>query len=339
MKMLRLLLVTVLWATLTGAVANSHALEPGYLEIEDLGEGFHRVFWRKPSVKQAPMDIHAHLPDSCSISTPPPPRFDGMAWVASWNTLCVGGLAGQTITIDGLSKTSTDVLMRYQTEVGQDATVRLTAQTSSFVVPEKTTMMQVMQSYLVLGVEHILEGFDHLLFVFAMLLLIRDKWRLVGAVTAFTVAHSITLVAASLGWLSLPSKPVEAVIALSIVFLAVELCKHNANQRRLSERWPWIVSFSFGLLHGYGFAGALSEIGLPQDDLAQALLGFNLGVEVGQLLFVFAVLVLWSIFSRLQLAGRYSGQQRGFISTTVFGYAIGGVSAYWVVERIAGFVL
>ncbi|KAE9628895.1 HupE/UreJ family protein [Parasedimentitalea maritima] len=339
MNLLRLLLVAILSTLLTGQIAQSHALEPGYLEIEELGNDLQRVFWRKPAVNQAPMDIHVRLPERCTNPTAPTPRFDGLAWVASWNTQCPGGLAGQIITIDGLSKTSTDVLVRYQSGDGQDATIRLTANTPSFVVPEKTTTLQVLWGYIGLGVEHILEGYDHLLFVFAMLLLIRDKWRLFGAVTAFTLAHSLTLAAVSLGWLSLPSRPVEAVIALSIVFLAVELCKHKPDQPRLSERWPWIVSFSFGLLHGFGFAGALTEIGLPTNDLSVALLGFNIGVEIGQLLFIFATLTVWYALSQLRLASRYSSQDRGRQSTLRFGYGIGAVSTFWVVERIAGFAL
>lgn len=333
------LLALTLWAMLAGQVAHAHALEPGYLEIEDLGDDVLRVFWRKPAVKQAPMDIHARLPEICSVLTPPPPRFDGLAWVVSWNTVCPGGLSGQVITIDGLSKTNTDVLVRYSSQTDARVVVRLTAKSPSFVVPETLSTLQVLHGYIVLGVEHILEGFDHLLFVFALLLLIRDKWKLFGAITAFTVAHSATLALASLGWITLPSQPVEAIIALSIVFLAVELCKHSPSKPRLSERWPWVVSFSFGLLHGFGFAGALIEIGLPKGDLAVALLGFNLGVEIGQLLFVFAVLAVWFGLARLRLTQGYASPRRGVMSTLGFGYLIGAIAVYWVVERMSQFVL
>ena len=159
-------------------------------------------------------------------------------------------------------------------------------QNQHFIVPEKETPAQIAWTYLVLGVEHILGGIDHLLFVLALLLLVKNKWLLLKTITAFTIAHSITLASAVLGFVQVPSAPVEAVIALSILFLASELAHGRHGKERLTERYPWVVAFTFGLLHGFGFAGALSAVGLPQNEIPLALFQFNVGVEIGQLMFV-----------------------------------------------------
>ncbi len=182
-------------------------------------------------------------------------------------------------------------LARIEYRDGSVEIARLTPEKPAFVAAGTQTIGEVAQTYFRLGVDHILSGLDHLLFVFALILLIHDRWMLVKTITAFTVAHSITLAGASLGYFSLPQKPVEATIALSIAFVASELIKMKPGERRLSEASPWIVAFTFGLLHGFGFAGALKEIGLPQSDVGLALLTFNLGVEAGQLMFLAAVLV------------------------------------------------
>lgn len=317
--------------------AQAHALQPGYLDLGLIGGETWRVFWRKPDVQGRPMNIRARLPENCDEQYPPEPRFDGGGWVAHWIANCPGGLAGGEIAIEGLDRTQTDVLVRYEPIEADNRTMRLTPGAFSFEVPVDPGSLTVVASYFGLGVEHILEGIDHLLFVFALLLLIRDRWRLVGAVTAFTVAHSITLAAAVFGWLVVPGPPVEAVIALSIVFLAVEVLKSRPEKQRLSERWPWVVSFSFGLLHGLGFAGALLEIGLPQTDIPLALLGFNLGVEAGQLLFIFAVLFAGWCVSRLlpSIWRRLAGAGKPGIA--VMSYAIGGIAGFWFIERVVGF--
>ncbi len=317
----------------TPADLRAHALDPGYLEITELSPETYRVFWRKPDVQQKPMAIEARLPEICEVSAPPAPRFDGAAWISEWTTRCPSGLAGTTIEVPGLEDTRTDVLLRVDLLDSPASTTRLVPEQITFVVPEDTTGLSVLRTYITLGVEHILEGFDHLLFVFALLFLIRDFWRLLGAITAFTAAHSITLALASLGLIHVPAPPVEAVIALSIVFLAVEIAKRTDDAPRLSERAPWVVSFSFGLLHGLGFAGALSDIGLPEGDIFVALLGFNLGVEIGQILFVAAVLVIGWTLKFIVPVGKSSLQ----VMNTAVSYFVGAVSAFWLVERVIGF--
>ncbi len=330
-----ILCLPLLWAAVPRAGA--HALQPGYLDLQLLGQDNWRVFWRKPTVQGKPMAIHARLPENCNVRRPPEPHFDGSAWVSQWIASCSGGIAGGEILIEGLSETRTDVLVRYETSEDESQTARLTPSEPAFTVPEDSGALAVLASYFLLGVEHILDGFDHLLFVFALLLLIRDRWRLVGAVTAFTIAHSLTLAAATLGWLAVPGPPVEAAIALSIMFLAVEILKHEDGKARLSERWPWVVSFSFGLLHGLGFAGALLDIGLPRQDVPLALLGFNLGVEAGQLLFIAAVLVAGWCLTHFRPSRSRWLRTSGGPGTATMCYAIGGISSYWFIERVAGF--
>ena len=196
------------------------------------------------------------------------------------------GLAGQTMAIDGIAGGVTDVIVRIERMDGTSQVEHLLPQRPEFVIQGTTGNWQVAGSYLVLGIEHILGGIDHLLFVLALLLIVRGARRIILTITAFTVAHSITLVAATLGWVTVPGPPVEAIIALSIVFVAAEAVHGLQGRPGLTARAAWVVAFSFGLLHGFGFAGALAEVGLPQKAIPVALLMFNVGVEIGQLLFV-----------------------------------------------------
>lgn len=318
-----------------------HALEPGYLEIEPLVEGEWRITWRRPQVGGRPMGIDVQLPAGCNPRRGPLPRFDGRAFVAGWITQCRTPIWDGQVLIDGLDKTATDVLVRYTPEPGASAqTLRLTPNQTSVVLPAIPTSWSVLTSYFALGVDHILGGVDHLLFVFALMLLIRNWRLLIAAITAFTVAHSITLAAAALGWISLPMPPVEAAIALSIVFLATECLKQGDGPPTLTQTSPWIVAFAFGLLHGMGFASALREIGLPEGDIPLALVAFNLGVEAGQVLFV-AVLLAAGASLRL-FASRFLQRQmmiRGAPGITFVAYAIGSVAAFWTIERVATFLV
>jgi hydrogenase/urease accessory protein HupE len=334
---LRALWLACIW--LAGAPAGyAHALEPGYLEISPISGATYRVFWRIPDVSGRPMPIEARLPESCTERLPPSPRHDGTAWIAPWTSDCPGGLRGAEISIIGLENTRTDVLVRYELEEGQIRTERLTPARPAFKVAEDPGAFSVLGTYVPLGVKHILEGFDHLLFVFALLLLIPDRWRLFGAITAFTVAHSITMAVATLGLVTLPGPPVEAVIALSIMFVASELVLRRDGAPRLSERNPWIVSFSFGLLHGFGFAGALKEIGLPDTDIPLALLSFNLGVELGQLVFVSVVLAIGLALAFVAPKLRRLLISPGTRTSVTTAYGIGGIAAFWFVERVTGFL-
>lgn len=327
-----LLLTVVL--VLSGKTGNAHALDPGYLDLRQLASGTWQVLWRIPDVNGQPMRIDAVLPGHCTPARGPQPVSDNVAWISTWIAECDEEIAGQTIAIEGLETQRNDVLFHIQPLGEEPLTLRLTPESPTLTIPDRPTTFSVFVSYFQLGLEHILGGWDHLLFVFAVFVLVRDTRRLIAAVTAFTVAHSITLALATLGVLKVPAGPVEAVIALSIVFLALEILEHEEGRLRLSEQFPWIVCFCFGLLHGLGFAGALTEIGLPSQEIPAALLAFNVGVEVGQLAFIAvlsAAILLW------RLIPWSAGPTIHALVRPVTGYAIGCVSIYWLVERINGF--
>jgi hydrogenase/urease accessory protein HupE len=199
------------------------------------------------------------------------------------------------------------------------------------VIPERAGKLQVAGDYWLMGTIHILEGADHLLFVFALLLIVTGLMSLFKAITAFTVAHSITLGLATLGMIHLPPAPTEAIIALSIVFLAGEIIHKRQGRMGITERWPWVIAFVFGLFHGLGFAGALSEIGLPQHEVPLALLMFNVGVETGQLLFIAVVVSVIALLKRLPVALPQA-------SWRLVPYGIGSVAAYWTIDRVVSFV-
>jgi len=261
------------------------------------------------------------------------------AFIERWTVQRPGGLAGATIHIAGLSATATDVLMRLERLDGTTQVTRLTPSTPSFVVESAPRALEVAATYLTLGLEHILLGIDHLLFVLALLILVKGTGRLIATVTAFTVAHSLTLAGATLGFVHVPGPPVEAAIALSIVFVAAEIIRSSEGKSGLTERFPWVVAFTFGLLHGLGFAGALSEVGLPQSAIPVALLFFNVGVEIGQLLFIAAVFGATALavcaVRRFGLAALNPRLSTGL--GLLPSYAIGSVATFWVIQRLAAF--
>ena len=266
---------------------------------------------------------------------PPQAAFGNGAYIERRTISRNGGLAGQTVTIEGLSATSTDVLVRIESLGGAVQTERLAPTRIAFVVQATPGAGEVAVTYLRLGVEHILFGFDHLLFVLALIILVGDWRRVALTVTAFTVAHSITLAAATLGFVRVPEPPVEAAIALSIVLVAVEIVNARRGTPSLTARLPWLVAFAFGLLHGFGFAGALAEVGLPHHAIPIALLFFNLGVEIGQLAFVAVVLVAGFAFRRAIAFRLEPASLQRVVNrlNVIAAYAIGTVAAYWLIER------
>ncbi|MGR3616932.1 MAG: HupE/UreJ family protein [Paracoccaceae bacterium] len=322
----------------SGTGAQAHALDPGYLEIRPDPAGQWRITWRIPQIKGSPMAIEAVLPEGCEPRRPPPAQFDGNAFVTGWLASCEKGMTASPVLIEGLEKTQTDVLIRFVPEPGASATsIRVTADAPSAILPAVPSGWMVLTSYFTLGLDHIAGGVDHLLFVLALLLLVPSLRQLILAITSFTVAHSITLAASTMGWISLPMPPVEAVIALSIVFLASEIIKRDPQSPRFSERNPWIVAFVFGLLHGMGFASALREIGVPEGDIALALLAFNLGVEAGQLLFVAVVVAIGACLTVIVPKAVERFRQPHSMTNALVAYGIGSVAAFWTIERIIGF--
>lgn len=327
--MMRLIAVILLLIYTLPGIA--HEVRPGYLEVTETAPERYQVLWKVPMKGDAVLRMSPLLPDTCKEQTPPSSRAVTAAMIKQWTVVCSGGLKDTEISIDGLQHTLTDVLVRVTHSGGTTQTVRLAPDNIGFTVSGEPSTFEVITTYLSLGIEHILLGIDHLLFVFALLLIVKGWRRLVGTITAFTVAHSITLAAATLGYVNVPQAPVEAVIALSILFLATELIHMQQGRSGLAQRYPWIVAFIFGLLHGFGFAGALSEIGLPQSDIPLALLFFNVGVEVGQLIFVAAVLTLGYLLHKLKTPKLLSYAETAAI------YSIGGLSSFWLLERVSAF--
>lgn len=316
-------------AAFVAAPASAHEVRPAYLDMRETKLDEFAIVWKVPAQGQMRLRLAVRLPDSCRERAEPVGSIEASAYLERWTVSCLGGLKDREIGVEGLKSTMTDALVRIQYLGDGTEVARLLPEAPTFVAAGTQTSLEVAQSYFLLGVDHILSGLDHLLFVLALMLLIGDRWMLVKTITAFTVAHSITLAGASLGYFSLPQAPVEAVIALSIAFVASELVKMKPGQRRLSESSPWVVAFAFGLLHGFGFAGALEEIGLPQSNVPFSLLAFNLGVEVGQLIFVAAVLVLLAAASALVRIPQAPARKAG-------AYMIGSAAMLWFIPRVVG---
>jgi hydrogenase/urease accessory protein HupE len=315
--------------------ASAHELQPGYLELRLIDTDEYSVIWKVPANRGRPMAIAPVLPENCTPPMPEQPIWDGSAYVARWLVNCPGGLEGGIIQIEGLAKTSTDVLVRFDYADGVNEARRLTPGSPSFTVPTQPNPLEVARAYLLLGVEHILSGFDHLLFVLALLLLVKGSRRILATVTAFTLAHSLTLAVATFGLIRVSGPPVEATIALSIMFIASEIIQSRHGKPGLTERYPWVVAFTFGLLHGFGFAGALVELGLPQKSIPVALLLFNVGVEIGQLLFIVAMFAVAALAR--ELVRRVKWQRPEWV-WVVPPYAIGSVAAFWVIQRVLTFL-
>jgi hydrogenase/urease accessory protein HupE len=320
----KLLLAAAVLVTLPAA---AHRLSPAYFGFTETAPSSFDVQWKVSISGGLAAVLEPKIPVGCSLTENVRTYVIDDVRTQHGAVLCPGGLGGKEFTVNGLGETQTDVLLRVDYLDGSSSNQRLTRDEPTVTIPPRPSAFDVVRTYTGLGIEHILSGVDHLLFVLALLLLVRGLRRLVATVTAFTVAHSLTLGAATLGFVHVPPAPVEAVIALSILFLASELARRRTGgDADLTERFPWVVAFSFGLLHGFGFAGALSEVGVPAQAVPLALLFFNVGVELGQLLFIAAVFGLgWLV--RASALRVPKGWQRAAA------YGIGSLAAFWVVQR------
>jgi hydrogenase/urease accessory protein HupE len=339
--MKRALLLFACVCVLLAKPVGADELRPAYLELRETLPGTHSLLFKVPARgEDSRLAIYVNLPEGTRDIAGPRAFFSGGAFVERRTIRRDGGLTGQPISIEGLSATFTDVLVRVETLGGATQTERLSPTKTVFVVQATPGAGEVAATYFRLGLEHILFGFDHLLFVFALVILVRDWRRVAVTVTAFTIAHSITLAGATLGLVEVPSPPVEASIALSIVLVAVEILNARRGRASLTVRLPWLIAFGFGLLHGFGFAGALAEVGLPKHAIPVALLFFNVGVEIGQLCFVAAVLsVIWLFRRAASLGLNPAIILRGVDQLDEgIAYGIGGLAAYWLVERAAALI-
>ncbi len=313
------------------SAAQAHEIRPAYLELKEAAPGQFSVLWRTPVMSGMRLPVVLKLPDDArNLNDPVVQELTDSLIERRWIEAGPNGLAGKRIEFPGLQLTITDVLVRFEMLDGTKGATIVRPSQPWMEVAEMPSRWSTASTYLRLGIEHILTGFDHLMFVLALIIITGGGWRLVKTVTAFTVAHCFTLTAATLGWVHVPQRPVEAVIALSIVFVAAEIVQGYRGREGIAVSAPWVVAFSFGLLHGLGFAGGLSNAGLPAGHIPLALLFFSIGVEIGHLLFVATVLALIIVARRIRIPFPHW-------SRFVAPYIIGGVAMFWVMQRVAAF--
>ncbi len=317
-----LLACLILFVTIA---VEAHEVRPAYLQIDQAGPDRYTVIWKTPELSGMPLPVVLTLPDGARTVTGPGKQEMPGATIERSLVEVPGGLAGKRIRLVGLQATITDVLARITID-GRSTTSMVTPSQPWLDVPSEQSALALAITYVRTGIEHILFGFDHLLFVASLMMIIRD-WRvLIKTITAFTVAHSITLALATFGWVTLPPPPVEAMIALSIVLVAAEAVRLRRGETSMATRRPWVVAFAFGLLHGFGFAGALVGLGLPRVDIPLALLSFNLGVEIGQFLFIGALVVATAAVRRFFTIPHAAPLGAAYI--------IGTVAAFWGVGSV-----
>ena len=335
----RLLLVLLAGLGLAGAPgALAHEARPGFLELRQTSEDTWSFLWKKPTGGEVEIQIAPVIPKDCRLATQdrqPPPygrsssggeQLSPGAMIARGTLTCAGGLAGKTIVIAGLEATITDVLVRLHHADGRLESHLLRPASPSVTLGGITTATERALGYVQLGVQHILLGVDHLLFVLGLMLIVSDPWMLVKTITSFTLAHSITLAIATLGYASAPLPPLNAAIALSILFLGPEVVRTWRGETSFTIRHPWVVAFAFGLLHGFGFASGLTSMGLPKAEIPLALLLFNVGVELGQVAFVLLVILLERSLRVLEVRWPRLVEH-------LPGYAVGTLGAYWTIQR------
>ena len=312
--------------------ATADEFRPALLQITETQQGWYSILWKVPLQNGQALAISPKLPAHLRQVGPASTRIQQWSAIqeSTWSSDS-GSIVGNTIKIDGLSALPIDVIVQIDLLDGSEHSAILRPSSPEYVVPERATSWMVAGAYWKIGTIHILEGFDHLLFVLALILIIPNLWMLLKTITAFTIAHSISLALATIGVLNMPGAPTEAVISLSILFLAVEIVHSREGKKTLTEQYPWVVALAFGLFHGLGFAGALAEVGLPQQEIPLALLMFNVGVETGQVLFVAAVVLVRAGIMRLPFAWPQG-------SWKLLPYAIGSIAAFWTVQRVDSFL-
>jgi hypothetical protein len=309
--------------------ARAHEIRPAYLQITENPQHRFDVLWKQPSIGTQVLRLVPKVSNGVLDGEPIEEDATNSFLIRRWQDVNVSRASfdGATIHIEGLEYTLTDALVTLSFANGQEIQEILHPRTPALVVHLTGTGKLPVPAYIRLGVEHILTGFDHLSFVLGLLLLVRSRLTLLKTITAFTVAHSLTLAAAALGWVHVKPAVIEALVAFSIVFVAVEVVRAYHGEYGLTARFPWLIAFTFGLLHGFAFAGSLAEIGLPEHNIPASLLLFNVGVEIGQLLFVGAVLAVIALLRRLPVS---IPPWTRWIPP----YAIGGLASFWVIERL-----
>ena len=322
--------LTGLWMMLgTTSLAGAHEIRPAYLQVDEVAPGRYQLLWRTPVLSGMRLPVALRIPQACR--TVAPPTVQELPDSLLERRVCdagTAGLSGQRIEFVGLEATITQVLVRVQMLNGTHSTTLVRGSQPWVDIATSQGTLAVAGTYLSHGIEHILLGADHLLFVLGLVLLVHNRWMLIKTITAFTVAHSLTLALATLGVAQIPVPPLNAAIALSILFLGPEIVRSWRGESSLTIRHPWVVAFAFGLLHGFGFASALTSAGLPRQDLPLALVSFNVGVELGQLGFIALILGLEWSFRVLEV--RWPRWVHALP-----GYTVGTLGAFWTLQRVA----
>ncbi|MGE3690407.1 MAG: HupE/UreJ family protein [Novosphingobium sp.] len=322
-------ILAFLLAILLPALAQAHETRPAYLELVEQQAGLWSITWKQPVMGDVAVRLEPSLSNGWLARRPSEEVLTPSMFLRRWQVQAPASeLTGATLRIGGLEHSITNVLVHVRNAQGKGGDMVLRPGNPEVVLNFSGWQAIAAKAYFRLGIEHILGGADHLLFVAGLVLLVGLRWRLVGVITSFTLAHSLTLAASTLGWVHAPVAVIEALVALSILFVARELLRGGDS---LTRRQPWLVAFAFGLLHGFAFAGSLADTGLPQDSIPLALLLFNLGVEAGQLLFVGLILVgivAWIRFARPIMPTRTLS-----LATRVAPYAIGCYAGLIFVER------
>lgn len=313
---------------LTLSTVSAHEARPAYLEIKETAPGQFTVLWRTPVLAGMRLPVNLRLPnDVKNLREPTVDELSDSFVERRWIDAGKNGLSGQRIEFPGLQLTIADVLVRVEMLDGRKWTTIVHPSQPWVEIAATQTWLGVARTYVVQGIRHILFGADHMLFVLGLLLIVKDRWMLLKTVTAFTVAHSITLAIATLGYAEVPVLPLNAAIALSILFLGPEIVRSWRGETSFTIRHPWVVAFAFGLLHGFGFASALTSAGLPHHELPLALVSFNVGVELGQLGFIGLILALERSFRILEI--RWPRWVEALP-----GYTVGSLGAFWTLQRI-----
>lgn len=320
---------TLFFAIISSSYA--HEMDPGLVDITQLSEHKFEINWSAPVYFKKKHPARLVLPEHWQVlATKPVRKVRDSHLYSQLVNIPNDDFSKSKINIKGLEKTITEVFVRTLWLSGKKTSLLVLPQDPWFEIAANKTSWQIAGDYIYLGVDHILEGFDHLSFVLMLMWIVTLKRKLLLTITAFTLAHSLTLAAASFSIVSLPGPPVETMIALSIVFMAVELLKINQGRSSLTAQYPWLVAFFIGLIHGFGFSGALKDIGLPDGEILLALISFNVGVELGQLLFISVILVLTTLFNKII-------NTRPIWVNNIPVYIVGGMASFWFIERISQF--
>ena len=308
------------------APAGAHEARPGFLELRETAPDTYSFLWKKPAGGEVEIYIAPVLPEECRLAGSGQRQLTPGALMVRGTLRCEGGIEGKTLAFDGLESTLTDVIVRLHHADGRLESHVLKPINPAVTLGARTSGWERSRGYLRLGVDHILLGVDHLLFVLGLLLIVSNRWMLLKTITSFTLAHSVTLAIATLGYASAPLPPLNAAIALSILFLGPEIVRRWRGETSFTIQHPWVVAFAFGLLHGFGFASGLTSMGLPQAEIPLALLLFNVGVEIGQVGFVATIILLERAFRTLEI------RWPRFVEALP-GYAVGSLGAYWTIQR------